>query len=142
MGVQSRTLTLCVIKPNAVAKNRIGDIVKQLEGAGLRVAALRMTSPARDRIEAFYAEHAGKPFFDELVTFMTSGPVVAMVLEGADAVGRCRETMGATNPAEAAEGTIRARYGESMTENAVHGSDSPESAAREIGFYFAGFDIF
>jgi nucleoside-diphosphate kinase len=134
--------TLCVIKPNAVAKNHIGDIVKQLEKADLRVAALRMTRPSRANIEAFYAEHRGKPFFGELVEFMTSGPVVAMVLEGADAVKTCRDVMGATNPAEAAEGTIRALYGESMTANAVHGSDSAASAAREIGFYFGGFDIF
>jgi nucleoside-diphosphate kinase len=136
------TRTLCVIKPNAVAKNRIGDIVKLIETADLRVAALRMTCPSRANVEAFYAEHQGKPFFTELVDFMTSGPVVAMVLEGADAVARCREVMGATNPAEAAEGTIRALYGESMTANAVHGSDSATSAAREIGFYFGGFEIF
>jgi nucleoside-diphosphate kinase len=136
------TRTLCVIKPNAVAKNHIGDIVKQLEAADLRVAALRMTCPSRTNVEAFYAEHQGKPFFAELVEFMTSGPVVAMVLEGVDAVARCREVMGATNPADAAEGTIRALYGESMTANAVHGSDSATSAAREIAFYFGGFDIF
>jgi len=136
------TRTLCVIKPNAVAKNHIGEIVKLLEAADLRVAALRMTCPSRANVEAFYAEHAGKLFFGELVEFMTSGPVVAMVLEGRGAVKRCRDVMGATNPAEAAEGTIRAQFGESMTANAVHGSDSAESAAREIGFYFGGFDIF
>jgi nucleoside-diphosphate kinase len=136
------TSTLCVIKPNAVADNRIGDIVRRFEEEGLRVAALRMTRPSPAQVEAFYAEHAGKPFFGELVEFMTSGPVVAMVLEGADAVVRCREVMGATNPAEAAPNTIRALYGASMTANAVHGSDSPASAAREIAFYFRGFDIF
>jgi len=136
------TRTLCVIKPNAVAGNRIGDIVKLLEGAGLRVAALRMTCPSRANVEAFYAEHRAKPFFGELVDFMTSGPVVAMVLEGPEAVKLCRDVMGATNPADAAADTIRALYGESMTANAVHGSDSAASAAREIGFYFAGFDIF
>lgn len=136
------TRTLCVIKPNAVVKNHIGEIVELLEKALLRVAALRMTCPSSANVEAFYAEHRSKPFFDELVEFMTSGPVVAMVLEGRDAVKTCRDVMGATNPAEAAEGTIRALFGESMTANAVHGSDSDASAAREIAFYFAGFDIF
>ena len=134
--------TLCVIKPNAVAKGKIGAIVGRFEEAGLRVAALKMASPGRREIEAFYAEHVGKPFFEELVEFMTSGPVVAFVLEGEDAVTRAREIMGATNPAEAAPGTIRALYADSMTANAVHGSDSADSAAREAGFYFAGFDVF
>ncbi len=134
--------TLVVIKPNAVAQNKIGDIVKRFEGAELRVAAVRMTSPGVDGMEAFYSEHTGKYFFERLIKFMTSGPVCALVLQGVDAVERCREIMGATNPEEAAEGTLRAQYGTSMTENAVHGSDSAESAKREIGFYFAGFDIF
>jgi nucleoside-diphosphate kinase len=134
--------TLCVIKPNAVQRNRIGAIVKAFEDEGLRIAAVRMTVLHRGQVEDFYAEHKGKNFFEGLVRFMTSGPVLAFVLEGEDAVGRARKVMGATNPADAAPGSIRAMYGESITENAVHGSDSPQSAAREIGFYFRGFDIF
>jgi nucleoside-diphosphate kinase len=128
--------TLCVIKPNAVAANRIGAIVARFEDAGMRIAALRLTTLRRDQAEAFYAEHAGKPFFARLVAFMTSGPVVAMAIEGVDAVSRCRDIMGATDTAAAAPGTIRALYGANVTENAVHGSDSPASAAREIAFYF------
>lgn len=134
--------TLCVIKPNAVARNKIGAIVEHFEDEGLRIAALRMTRPTRGQVEDFYAEHKGKPFFDRLIDFMTSGPVCAMVLEGEGAVERCRKIMGATNPQEAEAGSLRALYGEDMTRNAVHGSDSPTSAAREIGFYFSGFDIF
>ena len=133
--------TRVAIKPNAVAKGKIGAIVERFEADGLRVAALRMASPGRREIEAFYAEHVGKPFFEELVGFMTSGPVVAFVLEGENAVARAREIMGATDPAKAAPGTIRALFGDSMTANAVHGSDSPESAAREAACYFAGFDV-
>ena len=128
--------TLCVIKPNAVARRKIGAIVSRFEDAGLEIAALSLTSLSRDRAEAFYAEHAAKPFFARLVEFMTSGPVVAMALEGDDAIARCREIMGATDPAAAAPGTIRALYGDGVTENAVHGSDSPESAVRELAFYF------
>ncbi len=130
--------TLCVIKPNAVAARKIGAIVARFEDEGLAIAALRKDALTRERAEAFYAEHVGKPFFARLVDFMTSGPVVAMVLEGEDAVARSRAIMGATNPAEAKPGTIRALYAKNMTENAVHGSDSPASAAREIAFYFPG----
>jgi len=128
--------TLCVIKPNAVARRKIGAIVARFEDAGMRIAALRLTSLSRDRAEAFYAEHTDKAFFARLVAFMTSGPVVAMAIEGDGAVARCREIMGATDPAAAAPGTIRALYGDNLTENAVHGSDSRASAAREIAFYF------
>jgi nucleoside-diphosphate kinase len=128
--------TLCVVKPNAVAKRKVGAIIARFEDAGMEIAALRLTSLRREQAEAFYAEHAGKPFFDGLVAFMISGPVVAMAIEGDGAVARCREIMGATNPAKAAPGTIRALYGDDLTENAVHGSDSPASAAREIAFYF------
>jgi nucleoside-diphosphate kinase len=128
--------TLCVIKPNAVAARKIGAIVGRFEDAGLRIDALRLAALRREQAEAFYAEHAGKPFFARLVAFMTSGPVVAMAIAGDGAVARCREIMGATDPAAAAPGTIRALYGANMTENAVHGSDSPASAAREIAFYF------
>lgn len=131
-----RERTLCVVKPNAVAARKIGVIVSRFEDAGFDVVALRLVSPGRERVERFYAEHAAKPFFSRLVEFMTSGPVVAMALEGESAVSRCREIMGATNPAEAAPGTIRALYGDDMTKNAVHGSDSAASAAREIAFYF------
>jgi len=134
--------TLCVIKPNAVAKNKTGEIIKRFEDEGLRVAALRMTSLSKAAVESFYDEHRGKDFFDRLVTFMTSGPVCAMVLEGEDAVNKSRQIMGATNPAEAAPGTLRALFGDNMTQNAVHGSDSAESAARELSFYFARFNIF
>lgn len=128
--------TLCVIKPNAVERRKIGAIVARFEDADMRIAALRMTTLRRDEAERFYAEHAGKPFFARLVAFMTSGPVVAMAIEGEGAVARCREIMGATDPAAAAPGTIRALFGANVTENAVHGSDSPASAAREIAFYF------
>ena len=128
--------TLCVIKPNAVARRKIGAIISRFEDAGMGIAALRLAALRRDQAEAFYAEHAGKGFFQRLVAFMTSGPVVAMAIEGDGAVARCREIMGATDPAAAAPGTIRALYGDNMTENAVHGSDSPASAAREIAFYF------
>jgi nucleoside-diphosphate kinase len=134
--------TLCVIKPNAVADNNIGAIINMLEKSGLRVAALKMVSPGPRQIEAFYEEHIGKPFFEGLKKFMTSGPVVAMVLEGDNAISKCREVMGATNPAEAKKGTIRQLFAKSMTENAVHGSDSMASARREIAFYFDQLSIF
>jgi nucleoside-diphosphate kinase len=133
--------TLCVVKPNAVKDNHIGAIIKMLEEAGLKVVGLKMTKLTSDKVEAFYAEHVGKPFFDGLKAFMTSGSVVAMVLEGEDAIAVCRKVMGATNPEKADEGTIRKLYAASMTENAVHGSDAPESAAREIAFYFDNFSI-
>jgi len=128
--------TLCVIKPNAVARGKIGAVISRFEDAGMRIAALRLATLPKDRAEELYAEHADKGFFPRLVDFMTSGPVVAMAIEGDDAIARCREIMGATDPAAAAPGTIRALYGDNLTENAVHGSDSPASAAREIAFYF------
>ncbi|MBN2342670.1 MAG: nucleoside-diphosphate kinase [Deltaproteobacteria bacterium] len=133
--------TLCVVKPNAVKDNNIGAIIKMLEEAGLKVVGLKMAKLTAEKVEAFYAEHVEKPFFDGLKAFMTSGNVVAMVLEGDDAIARCRKVMGATNPENADEGTIRKLFAASMTENAVHGSDSPESAAREINFYFDQFSI-
>jgi len=129
--------TLCVIKPNAVAARRIGAIVDRFEREGLRVAALRMARLPEDRAEAFYEEHRHRPFFGRLVEFMSSGPVCAMVLEGDRAIERCREIMGDTDPSKAAEGTLRALYGDSVTENAVHGSDGAASAEREIPFYFS-----
>lgn len=129
-------LTLSIIKPNAVAKNAIGAICERLEGVGLTIVAARMLHLSQEQASAFYAEHQGKGFFDELVGFMTSGPILAMALQGDDAIARNREIMGATNPANAAPGTIRADFADSFTENAVHGSDAPASAEREIGFFF------
>ena len=128
--------TLSIIKPDAVAKNAIGDIVARFEAAGLQVIAMRMEHLSEDQAKGFYAEHDGRPFFADLVTFMTSGPVVVQVLEGDNAITRNRELMGATNPKEADAGTIRADFAESIDANAIHGSDSPTSAAREISYFF------
>jgi nucleoside-diphosphate kinase len=128
--------TLSIIKPNAVAKNAIGAILDRFESQGLSIVAARMLHMSREQASAFYAVHQGKGFFDELVSFMISGPVMVQVLEGEDAIARNREIMGATNPANAAPGTIRADFADSFTENAVHGSDSPENAAVEIAFFF------
>jgi nucleoside-diphosphate kinase len=128
--------TLSIIKPNAVAKNAIGAICSRFEDAGLRIVAARMLHMSREQAVAFYAVHQGKPFFEELVEFMTSGPVLAMALEGEDAIAKNRELMGATNPAKAAPGTIRADFADSFTENAVHGSDAADTAEVEIGFFF------
>jgi len=128
--------TLSIIKPNAIAKNAIGAICARFEEAGLRIVAARMLHMSLEQASAFYAEHQGKPFFDELVGFMTSGPVMVMALEGEDAIAKNRALMGATNPAQADPGTIRADFADSFTENAVHGSDAPETAEREIGFFF------
>lgn len=128
--------TLSIIKPGAVQKNVIGEIVSRFEQAGLRVIASRMENLTKEQAQGFYAEHEGKPFYQELVEYMTSGPVVLQVLEGDNAITKNREIMGATNPAEAAPGTIRAEFADSMTANAVHGSDSPESAGREVSFFF------
>ena len=133
--------TLSIIKPDAVAGNLIGQICSRLEAAGLRIVAARMVHLSRERTEAFYAVHKDRPFFPELVEFMTSGPCVVQVLEGEDAIARNREVMGATNPAEAAPGTIRADYAAEITENAVHGSDGPETAKNEIAFFFGAGDI-
>ncbi len=134
--------TLSMIKPNAVGAGHIGDIIARFEKEGLRIAALKMKHLAPREAEAFYAEHRGKPFFEGLVSFMTSGPMCAIVLEGEGAIEKNREIMGATDPAKAAPGTLRALYAASMTENAVHGSDSPKSAAREIPFFFPRLEIF
>ena len=133
--------TLSIIKPDAVAKDLIGAIYSRFEQAGLRIVAARMLHFTRDRAEEFYAVHRERPFFDELVDFMISGPVMVQILEGEDAVGRNREVMGATNPAEAAPGTVRADFASEITENAVHGSDSPENAATEIAFFFGPADL-
>ncbi|HEX4882170.1 MAG TPA: nucleoside-diphosphate kinase [Porticoccaceae bacterium] len=133
--------TLSIIKPDAVAKNVIGEITTRFEKAGLQVVAGRMLHLSREQAEGFYAEHRERPFFGDLVAFMTSGPVVVQVLEGDNAIALNRELMGATNPREAAPGTIRADFAESIDANAVHGSDSPASAAREIAYFFNGGEI-
>ncbi len=133
--------TLAIVKPNAVSKNHIGAIVSAFEESGLRVVGLRQLRLRQEQAEAFYEVHRGKPFYPELVAFMTSGPVVAIALEGPNAVESGRATMGATDPAKAKPGTIRARFGESMTQNAVHGSDSPENARREIAFFFSDTEL-
>ncbi|NRP53753.1 MULTISPECIES: nucleoside-diphosphate kinase [unclassified Marinobacterium] len=128
--------TLSIIKPDAVAKNVIGEIVSRFEKAGLKVSAMQMKQLSQADAEGFYAEHKERPFFGDLVSFMTSGPVVVQVLEGENAISKNRELMGATNPQEAAEGTIRRDFAESIDANAVHGSDSATSAAREIEYFF------
>jgi nucleoside-diphosphate kinase len=133
--------TLSIIKPDAVAKNVVGEIESRFEKGGLRIIAARMTHLSRDDAAGFYAEHEGKPFFEALLEFMTSGPVVVQVLEGEGAIAKNRELMGATNPKDAAAGTIRADFAESIDANAVHGSDSPESAAREIAYFFSALEI-
>lgn len=128
--------TLSIIKPDAVAKNVIGAIYSRFEKAGLSVVAARMVHLSQQQAEGFYAEHKERPFFGDLVSFMTSGPVMIQVLEGDDAVSKHRDLMGATNPKDAAAGTIRADFAQSIDENAVHGSDSADSAAREIAYFF------
>ena len=128
--------TLSIITPDAVAKNVIGEIYSRFEKAGLSVVAARMVHLTQQQAEGFYAEHKERPFFGDLVSFMTSGPVMIQVLEGDNAVITHRDLMGATNPADAAPGTIRADFAQSIDENAVHGSDSAESAAREIAYFF------
>jgi nucleoside-diphosphate kinase len=129
--------TLAIIKPDAVAAGKAGRILAHLEGAGFVVRALRMTRLTLDQARAFYAVHQGRPFYDGLVEFMTSGPCIPMILEGTDAVAKLRETIGATDPAEAAEGTVRKLYAESKGRNAIHASDSDENAAVETAFFFA-----
>ena len=128
--------TISIIKPDAVAKNVIGDIYTRFEKAGLKVVAARMIHLSQEQAEGFYAEHKERPFFGALVSFMTSGPVMVQVLEGEGAVLKNRDLMGATNPADADAGTIRADFAQSIDENAAHGSDSTESAAREISYFF------
>ena len=133
--------TLSIIKPDAVEKNVIGEIVSRFEKAGLQIVAQRMMHLSKEKAGGFYAEHEGRPFYEPLVEFMTSGPVVVQVLEGENAVAANRELMGATNPSEAAPGTIRADFADGMPNNAAHGSDSTDSAAREISYFFADEEI-
>lgn len=133
--------TFSIIKPDATKRNLTGAINKRLEDNGLRIVAQKRIRMTEEQAKGFYAEHSEKPFFGSLVSFMTSGPVVVQVLEGDDAIALNRKVMGATNPANADEGTIRKDYAESMEANSVHGSDAPESAAREIAFFFADNEI-
>jgi nucleoside-diphosphate kinase len=135
------TRTFSIIKPDATRRNLTGAMTKMLEDSGLRVVASRRIRMTRDQAESFYAVHRERPFFNDLCTFMTSGPVVVQVLEGENAVLRNREIMGATNPAQADEGTIRKTYAESIEANSVHGSDSDENAATEIAFFFKPDEI-
>ncbi len=130
-----------MIKPDAVSKNTIGGIIKMMEEAGLKIVAAKMLRLDRAQAQGFYAVHKERPFFGSLCDFMTSGPIVAMILEGDDAITRYRDLMGATDSALAAEGTIRHAYGESKEANAVHGSDSPENAEIEINYYFTDYEL-
>ena len=133
--------TFAIVKPDAVEKNHIGDIVALIEKNGLKVRALRMMHMTRPIAEGFYYVHKSRPFFGELVDFMTRGPCVVMVLEGENAIAKWRELMGATDPAKAADGTVRKLYGANVGENATHGSDGPESAKFEIGWFFSGYAV-
>jgi len=134
--------TLSIIKPDAVAKNVIGQILSRFEQAGLKIIAARMMYLSRGEAEGFYAVHKSRPFFKDLVDFMTSGPVLVQVLEGDNAIQKNRDLMGATDPRKAAKGTIRGDFAQSIDANAVHGSDSPETAATEIAYFFPALDVF
>lgn len=134
--------TFSIIKPNAVEANVMGKIIDRFESEGLRVSAARLTHLSKEKAEGFYIEHKERPFFGSLVSFMTSAPVMLMVLEGDNAVEKNREIMGATNPADAEEGTIRKLFAKSIEANAVHGSDSPTSAEREISYFFDKNEVF
>ena len=133
--------TFSIIKPNAVKKNALGDIIHTFEKAGLKIAAAKLTMISKEKCELFYAEHSARPFFGELVTFMTSGPVLMMCLSGENAVLKNREIMGATDPAKAAPGTIRKDFADNIEANAVHGSDSTTAADREISYFFEKSDV-
>lgn len=133
--------TFSIIKPNAVGDNNIGNIVARFEKEGLRIAAMKMVHLSKEKAEGFYIEHKERPFFGSLVNFMTSGPILLMALEGENAVLKNREIMGATNPEEAAEGTLRKLYAHSLEANAVHGSDSQTSAERELSYFFEANEI-
>jgi len=134
--------TLSIIKPDAVKKNAIGKILARFEAAGLRVVAARMMHLSREQAEGFYAVHRQRPFFRDLVQFMTSGPVLIQVLEGENAIAKNRELMGATDPRKAERGTIRADFADSIDANAVHGSDSPDSARMEVAYFFPACEVF
>ncbi len=133
--------TCSIIKPDAVAKNVIGEIYSRFEKAGLKIVASKMLQLTQEQAEGFYAVHKERPFYNDLVSFMTSGPVVVQVLEGEGAIKKNRDVMGATNPSEAAAGTIRADFADSIDANAVHGSDAPETAAAEIAHFFSAGEL-
>jgi len=133
--------TLSIIKPDATLRNLTGKIIAKFEDAGLRIAAQKRVHLTTAQAGVFYAEHSERPFYDELCDFMASAPVVLQVLEGEGAIAKNREVMGATNPSDAAAGTVRAEFAQSVGENSVHGSDSPESAAREIAYFFSGLEL-
>ena len=133
--------TLSIIKPDAVAAGHIGEIITRLEREGLRIVAMRMLRLTRAEAEGFYAVHRGKPFFNDLTAFMSSGPIVVMVLEGEDAINRYRQIMGATDPAKAAPGTLRKQFATNIQNNAVHGSDGPETARSEISYFFSQMEL-
>jgi nucleoside-diphosphate kinase len=137
----AKELTLSIVKPDAVRKGVIGGCLAKLEEAGLRIAAMKMVQLSREQAEAFYAVHQERPFYQSLVDFMTSGPVVVSALEGENAIARNREVMGATDPAKAEEGTIRKLYGTNIENNAVHGSDGPDTAKTEVTFFFEPSEI-
>jgi nucleoside-diphosphate kinase len=134
--------TLSIVKPDAVKKNAIGQILARFEAASLKIVAARMMHLSRAEAEGFYAVHRERPFFRDLVEFMTSGPVLVQVLEGEDAIARNRELMGATDPRKAAKGTIRADFADSIDANAVHGSDAPETARAEVAYFFPACEVF
>lgn len=137
----AKELTLSIVKPDAVRKGVIGGCLAKLEEAGLRIAAMKMVHLSREQAEAFYAVHAERPFYQSLVDFMTSGPVVVSALEGDNAIAKNREVMGATDPAKAEDGTIRKLYGANIENNAVHGSDGPDTAKTEVAFFFEPSEI-
>ena len=134
--------TLSIVKPDGVGRNLIGEVYRRFEGAGLRVIAARMVQLSQAEAEGFYAVHRERPFFRDLVDFMISGPVLIQVLQGENAIAKNRELMGATDPKKAEKGTIRADFADSIDANAVHGSDSPETARNEIGYFFAACEVF
>ena len=133
--------TLSIIKPDGVGKGLIGEVIKRFEGAGLKIVAMKMIHLSRKEAEGFYSVHRDKGFYDSLTNFMSSGPCVAMILEGPQAIARNRELMGATNPKEAAAGTIRREYASSIERNIVHGSDGPETAAFEMKYFFSALEV-
>jgi nucleoside-diphosphate kinase len=133
--------TLAIIKPDAVARRQVGRIIQRIEEAGFEIRAMRRVRLSQEEAEGFYAVHRARPFFGSLTAFMSSGPAIVMVLEAPEAIGKWRTLMGATDPAKAEPGTIRREFAESIERNATHGSDAPETAAQEIGYFFAGVDL-
>jgi nucleoside-diphosphate kinase len=133
--------TLAIVKPDAVEQKRAGRVLSRIEEEGFAIVAMRMVRLSREEAEGFYAVHRGRPFFNDLTAFMSSGPAIVMVLEGENTISRWREIMGATDPAEAADGTLRKLFATNIERNAVHGSDAPETAASEISYFFGGIDL-